>query len=308
MISRKSAKLIADAYKTAFSYTYSSSTSSYSSSSTFCFKRDELYEFLYEEDYEAWFLNLIKGMHEYNHTRELLEFVMSLHTGESVTSATKNWTWEERKKLGQRYLKDIAEDIIKLFENKPIEPYSSDKQVKEIIKSIKAQLELDGYIYRDGMLLYSESSVIDEQEEQGYLESLVDKLSLADKEVIKHHITLAEEHYVSGKWGDSISNSRNFLEAILQQTANALNKKKYGAVLPVKTFERPVLVRDYLESEKLIETKEKEAVAKVYGLLSDTGSHPNIAEKDQARLMWHLALTFSQFVLLRFEGFLKNNP
>jgi len=108
--------------------------------------------------------------------------------------------------------------------------------------------------------------------------------------------------------GDSISNSRNFLEAVLQQAANAFNRNKYAADLPISTYEKPFAVRDYLEREHLIETKEKEAIAKVYGLLSDTGSHPNIAEKDEARLMWHLALTFSQFVLLRYQGFLANNP
>ena len=38
--------------------------------------------------------------------------------------------------------------------------------------------------------------------------------------------------------------------------------------------------------------------------MSDTGGHPYMAAKDQARLMRHLALTFSQFVLLRLEGYI----
>ena len=55
------------------------------------------------------------------------------------------------------------------------------------------------------------------------------------------------------------------------------------------------------------ETEEKEAIAKIYGFLSETGGHPYIANQDQARLMRHLALTFSQFVLLRLEGVCKQH-
>jgi hypothetical protein len=201
-------------------------------------------------------------------------------------------------------LKNLAEDIIQKYEN--VAP--SDYNAKSKVEAMKAQLELDGYIYKNGTLYNSESSVIEESEEQSYLEKLVDTVDLADRQTIKHHISLAEEHYVNSKWDDSIANSRKFLEAILSQVADAFNVKKYSASINTKTLERPVEVRDYLEREKLIETKEKEAIAKIYGLLSSTGSHPFIAEKDQARLMWHLALTFSQFTLLRYEGYLRSNP
>lgn len=163
-------------------------------------------------------------------------------------------------------------------------------------------------MFKEGRLYPVESSVIDEQEEQTYLEHLIGKVSLSDEAVIKHHIKLAEEHYVNGRWDDSIANSRKFLEAILAQVADAFNLKKYGSNLSANKLSRPVEIRDYLEREKLIELKEKKAISETYGLLSGTGSHPYIAEKDQARLMWHLALTFSQFVLLRYEGYLKNNP
>jgi hypothetical protein len=61
-------------------------------------------------------------------------------------------------------------------------------------------------------------------------------------------------------------------------------------------------VRDYLERSGLLESKEKEALAKVYGPLSHTGGHPYMAQNDQARLLRHLALTFSQFAMLRLRG------
>jgi hypothetical protein len=40
------------------------------------------------------------------------------------------------------------------------------------------------------------------------------------------------------------------------------------------------------------------AVTSAYKLLSETGGHPYIAEKDQARLTRHLALIYCQLVLL----------
>lgn len=305
MISRKTAKLIADAYHDDYHYTTSYRVN-YNTKYTDKVRIVQLHDFLYEHDYDAWFLNSLRKFPD-SHTRELIDFIMKLHTGESVFSVTRDWNWDQREKLGQRYLRDLAQDLISGYERSDDE-HHKDNQGKARVTKIKAQLELDGYIYKNGLLYQVDSSVIDEKQEQSYLETLVDQLSLSDKEVIKHHIKNAEEHYVAGKWDDSIANSRKFLEAILSQVAEALNLKKYSTNLSPAKLSRPVEIRDYLEKEQLIETKEKDATAKVYGLLSGTGSHPYIAEKDQARLMWHLALTFSQFVLLRYEGFLKANP
>ena len=86
-------------------------------------------------------------------------------------------------------------------------------------------------------------------------------------------------------WGDSISNSRNFLESILEQIADALHNKKQGASLPDSISKWPKEVRKYLEHEGFIDAIEREALAKIYGLISNTGSHPNMAHKDQARLI-----------------------
>lgn len=301
MISRKSTLLLANAYDDYFSHTSYSSSYTGHTSSTYKLSREALHDFLYERDYEPWFLNSIKKMYIDNRPRQLKEFLMRIHTGESLTQATPEWSWQERQKLGQRYIKDLSEDILKLYGSLTDTYYPDFK--KELDK-LKSQLELDGYIFNEGTLYPTESSVIDEKEEESYLLYLSKKLVLPDLKIIEHHLKLSEEQYINSKWDDSISNSRKFFESVLMQLANELNFQKYGKRLEEKFLERPLNVREYLEKEKLIEKKEKEAISKVYGLLSDTGSHPYIAEKDQARLMRHLALTFSQFVLLRFEGFL----
>jgi hypothetical protein len=57
----------------------------------------------------------------------------------------------------------------------------------------------------------------------------------------------------------------------------------------------------------LLESKEKKVISSVYALLSNTGSHPYMADNDEARLLRHLSLTLSQFVMLRLQGSVRNN-
>ena len=47
--------------------------------------------------------------------------------------------------------------------------------------------------------------------------------------------------------------------------------------------------------------------ASVCGLLSHAGGHPYMAQSEQARLLRHLVLTFSQFVMLRFKSKLDSS-
>lgn len=293
MISRKTAHQIGKIYQASYSYT----TSNYSGRNRYTdvyVKNDELYDFLYDHDYASWFCNLAKnlsGRYNSEKARVVKEFIMKLHTGESIASVTPNWTWESREKLGQRYLRNLAEDLLNQKDN----------------EELKRLLELDGYIYRESKLLIPESDVLDVAEETGVLETLYKQLNLNNNETTFHHLELSENHYIQGLWDDSISNSRKFLENTLREVVATHYQCVNNTILPDSIYKKPYKVRNYLEHEGLLETKEKETLEKVYGLLSEAGGHPYIAESDQARLLRHLALTFSQFVMLRFEGYLKLN-
>ncbi len=247
---------------------------------------DELYDFLFMNNYPAWFCNKAKLLKKFE-SRQIKEFVMRLHTGESQLSATENWSWEQRRELGQSYLRNLAEDIL------------AQGNHSNLINS----LELDGFVLKNGQLHCTEVEVLDSKEMSGVLEDMYNSLGLGNRETALHHLTLSTEHYISDRWDDSISNSRKFLECVLREVASLHSQIKHCKELSAKVYESPKKVRDYLEKEGLLETKEKKAIASVYGLLSNTGSHPYIADNDQARLLRHLSLTFSQFVLLRLEGF-----
>ena len=304
MISRRTALALAEVCARIFYYTYRS-PGGYASRTMYAVDTDEFYNFLYAHDYPAWLCNKAKSTTGHSEklpraTRKLKEFIMKLHTGETQAEATPQWTWEQRELLGQRYLHNLAEDILNWWTEKQNE--QARKALATQIKELSSNLSLDGCVYKAPHLLAPESDVLDVKEETGVLESLHEDLALNNKEMAFHHLSLSEEHYLAERWDDSIANSRKFLECVLREVAAAHSLRCKGTQLPDSTYKRPVRVRDYLEREGLLETKEKETIASVYGLLSETGGHPYMARDDQSRLLRHLALTLSQFVMLRLRG------
>ena len=288
MISRKAARAIAEVYERTFRNVHRGHRRVYYTIDT-----SRLYDFLFDNDHPAHLCNSIKKTYGSTNTRQFKEFLMKLHTGESLFTVLPDWSWKQREKLGQKYLRDLAEDFLNEYSNQ-----STD---------LRKQLKLDGYRFESGRLLASETDVLDANEETGVIHTLYEELSLLNKETTFHHLDLTESHYVADRWDDSISNARKFLESVLWEVADAHSSRCRGEDLPANIREKPVRVRDYLERERLLESKEKAAVASVYGLLSQTGGHPYMARSEQARLLRHLALTFAQFVILRFKGILASS-
>ena len=296
MISRQAAVAIANAYVDRFS---STSKSSYSGT-TEKVHYNSLYDFLFENDYEAWFCNLAQKNYK---IRDLKEFFLRLHTGESISSSTKDWSWENRQKLGQRLLRDLAEDKLVWYES----TRGTDwiwKMYSAKADELRRRLELDGYLFRDGKLLLQDADVLDVDHERSTLKILYQDAGLARASDAFEFLSLAEEHFVAGRWSDCISNARKFFELTVMEGARKLGAHK-DSLLDEVSLSRPATVRQYMEQEGLLEKKERESFDKVYGLLSETGAHPYMAESDQARLLRQLSLTLSQFILLRLRDALK---
>jgi hypothetical protein len=295
MISRKSAMAIANAYTKKFSDCLMTSWGDYADR----VYADSFYDFLYEHEYESWFCNMVKGI---SSIRRLKEWLLQIHTGESLAKATPNWSGDERKKLGQFYLKNLARDFM-LWIREETEDWSI-KNLKSFYDEMVRRLEIDGYVFRDNELYQSEVEVLDVEAETGLLQKLYDSLALSDQKTTFQFLKLAEEHYIAGRWPDCIGNARKFFEAVLQQVASKHSTAK-DVTLSSTTFGSPKAVRDYLETEGLVEKRERETIDKIYALLSHTGGHPYMAEEDQARLLRQICMIVTQFVMLRLEGFLK---
>ena len=291
MISRKSAMVIADAYTEKFS------SSDYRGYETVY--KDGFYDFLYEHDYGSWFCNMVQTIHG---RRGLKQWILSMHTGESFLAAMPNCSWDDRKKVGQAYLTNLARDFVIWFRQETEDWRIKD--LKKIYDEMVRRLEMDGYMFRDNDLYQSEVEVLDVEAETGLLQKLYASLALSDQQPTFQFLKLAEEHYVAGRWSDCVSNVRKFFESVLQQVASKHSNAR-GVPLDSTTLQRPVAVRQYLETAGLVEKKEREAIDKIYALLSHTGGHPYMAEEDQARLLRQICLTVTQFVMLRLEGSLK---
>jgi hypothetical protein len=292
MLSRASALAIANSYSKRFT-----SKSSSSRSEPDKVHRDQVYDFLFANEYEAWFCNLAKSQ---MHVRAFKEFWMRIHTGESLTASTQSWSPEQRSKLGQRLLRDLARDHLRFLEQAKEFPYFGKNFIAEYQELLR-RLELDGYVYRDRELYQQQSDLVDVEAERNILKALYEKARLQRTPDAFEFLRLGEEHFISERWSDCISNVRKFFELTLQEGARSLSQAK-GSTFSEASLGRPVEVRAFLEGEGLLEKKERELVDKLYGLLSETGAHPYMAESDQARLLRQMSLTLAQFVLLRLTA------
>jgi len=312
MISRPSTRFMAELYETQFVL---SQTTAAGRNQKPTVDWDQLYNFLYDRDYSPVFLNVIERA--VATLVPLRDFIMRIHTGDSLNVMTSTYTDKQKVELSQSLLKKLAQDILVHMDGKTrpniSKPYpgtgsagvraimarnDAAQRPYDLLEHLERQLELDGYIFQDGRLMYTDSAVIEVEEEQIYLINLVEKVPINNKQVILNHLKLAEQHYVDSKFGDSISNARNFLEEIINQVAEFVRTEK-GILDPLPT--EPFKRRAFLKDQGFFDEREKQAIDKTYGFLSDRGSHPNIAAEHEARLMRNLALAFSQYILLRFQ-------
>src|SRR4051812_36243205 len=100
MISRRGAKTIAETYSKIYVYV----NSGIRGDRTATFYQDSLYDFLYVSDFDDWIMNRMRSVRVQQKPRALTDFIMKLHTGESLQDRTPDWTIKQRTLLGQRLL------------------------------------------------------------------------------------------------------------------------------------------------------------------------------------------------------------
>ena len=238
--------------------------------------RNSLHDFLFEREYPLWVCEEANKLYK---VRNVQEWIMRLHTGQSVCSQEAG----DPVRVGRQLLHKLAEDILNFFWQDPRvqNPQASDEryyrhQFEPLFGSLQRRLKFDGYEYENGRLRAPESDVLDTKESAGVLEALYTNLRLAEREVALHCLKTSEEQWVNGKWDDCISEARRFLECVLKEIAIAHCSVVDKAVLPDSVTKRPVEVRKYLEQKKLFNADEMKTFASSYGLMSSTGSHPTL--------------------------------
>jgi len=309
MISRKSTKILAELYKEIFSGSYQKKIGTgYNRRTEWAYKLylDSLHDYLFERDYPSWFLLIVKNTKGYDE-RAIIELIQGLHTGSFLyvyNYQTSQDGYKSLKKEGKELLQKLSVDILNFIFTEKIEKYSNSK--KELINNFLHQLELDGYKYHNRDLYQFEKNILDEEEKKGLIIQLITELNFNNQDVINHHLDLIETNYLQEKWDDSIGNSRKFFEAILKEVADQHSIKKYGKPLSEEIRDWPSKVRIYLEKENLFEKQEISTIKEIYSLMSETGNHPYIAEKEQALFIRNLSLIISHFSILKLIGWLNS--
>src|SRR5687768_14902154 len=106
MISRKASRLIAELYMVEFAPLQTQAMSQFGPQKA---NWSELYTFLYDLDYDPAFLEWLEK--QMKSLTPLKDFVMRIHTGESINQVTINFTAEAKKKASQELLRLLARDI-----------------------------------------------------------------------------------------------------------------------------------------------------------------------------------------------------
>ena len=231
----------------------------------------------YAHDYDPAFYDQVQHLKRPEHI-EL--WIMLMQTGQSLARMLPGFTTEQLMNRGQEYLRKLAEDCLRCvngdarFADEFLENRQFTETVGKDAIALLRSLKFDGYYFKDGHLLAPESDVFDTREVADVLETLYAELRLARKDVAVHHLKLSEEHWQSGKWDDCIGNARKFLECVLQEIAASHSFQYKNAELPKQIRESPGKVRDYLEKEGLLDTKEKQVLREDYGFFSEKGGHP----------------------------------
>jgi hypothetical protein len=275
-----------------------------------------VYDFCFAHDFEPLFCNAIKYAASQG-TREFQEFILKLHTGESVM-VLRARAVDSPELEGQVFLRNFAQAILADFQQ-ALNSYNdpANATFKELIRAslsrrnksvdaLKAALELDGYAWADGHLIHRESAPVDAEKHRELLVVLARDLSLSKLDVLGHTLKLSEDAYQNGRWEDCVGNARKAMELAFQECAALWSRKVLAQELDAEVYKWAGKVRDFLAAQGLLSADERKAAAASYGLFSGLGNHPNIAHNDQARMSRQIALILAEFVMLRTAGALKD--
>lgn len=286
--------------------------------------REQIYEFLYERNYHP---QLCEKAQTYKDLTALKRFIVDLANGQVLKHPDES---VQHKTLQDTLLK-LAEDILvymapameawRKYKSMPPATTNAPRPTnttnlfsggsaipsdymleRERPEELQISLELDGYQFNGTRLLVYEVDVINTVQETGILHQLYRQVGLDESETAFHFLSLSDEHFIAKHWSDLIHQGRNFLEFTMAQAA-----KKWAAHRGIATprLDKPVEVRAYLQTNDVLSDREREMLNVLYGLLSNTGGHPYIAANDEARLCMNMVLTYTQFILMRLNGKLK---
>jgi hypothetical protein len=250
-------------------------------------------DFLFAEEYPPELVSLVRRTDPQRGAIKSIVLGLDPSVGGLITALSRDAT--TYADLAQSLFRRLAADILRYAK-------STDALVKPasfLVKRLVAALELDGYELRGDRLVVREENVFDVVEEAEGLAKLFAKLGLEGQPQVEADLKLTDEHYENGRWGDSIKHARDVMDTTLLGVARAVAVEK-GRNLARSAL--PGVVRTFMKDHAIVSKEENEFLYALYGLLSVQGGHPNMSEKEHARMHRQLALTAVHMILLRYEA------
>lgn len=256
---------------------------------------DDVATFLYEHGLPDWFITHGRSSYLFDWMQIILDLrnTRFLFTHGYFDSPGANIT-------GKRYLS--REEAVEMGEIL-IEHLAALAATLPQGEAVKRSLELEGLRVNPGKLTIEPAdSVVNEQQEEDRLVALVKHCRLPNEAIILKHLTDAQELFVQGKDHPSIGESRNLIQALIDDISAATHASgAYSLGYPAGMVNR----LQYLQDVGFFRPDEKTAFGAAWGFLS-AGSHPGIPSRDEARIGLILSLEFGQVLLLKFVNWAAN--
>lgn len=255
----------------------------------------DLTTFFYENDFPHWFATHARSQYSF----DWREIIPALRNGRFIL-LDGQFTNPGANITSERYLSDekactVGEALI--------ERLTALAAALPQGEAVGRSLELDGLrVNREKLTLEPAESIVNEHQEEDRLVTLIKQSRLQNEVVILKHLGDAHELFVQGKDHPSIGQSRDLIQALIDDTSGATHAHGGHSVgYPGGTANR----LQYLQDVGFFTPDEKAAFGAAWGFLS-AGSHPGIPSRDEARIGLILSLEFSQVLLLKFAEWHAN--
>ena len=255
----------------------------------------DLTTFFYGHDFPAWFIKHARGQYSFD-WREIIPDLRNTRfiftdgyfdkPGSNITEKVY-LSHTEAATTGELLIERLTALAATLSQGEPV----------------RRSLELEGLRANAGKLTIEQTeSVVSEQQEESLLVGLVKQAKLQNEAVILKHLGDAQDLFVQGKDHPSIGESRNLIQALVDDISAATHASGSHSVgYPAGMANR----LQYLQDVGFFTPDEKTAFSAAWGFLS-AGSHPGIPSRDEARIGLILSLEFAQVLLLKLLNWAKN--
>ncbi len=235
-----------------------------------CSGRVNMSRFLYEHNFPDWFVIHAASYYQF----DWQGIVMTLRNTRFFYPTT-TYSWDSI--LGQPLSHSEAEALGEYL----IQRLAAVATTLQNGEAVARSLEMDGFqVNQDRLSLAPSEGPVSEQEEEDRFAMLVRASGLPRAETILKHAKDAQALYVDGKDHPSLNESRNFLQALIDDLGTETDHHGGHAVgLPSGTANRI----GYLRQVGFLTADEETAFCSAWGALS-AGSHPGVPAREEARI------------------------